>query len=262
MKTKFIVTGISLLLGNLVLMHPAEAVSPHKCPKEVKAKANIRLTKQYPHFRINWGVVDDPNDNFYEVCKAKISGNTFKYYGCKRITEYTPYDGKGLYIIGTQGRNGIRGTQNDDIICGLGGNDVIKGGGGDDYIYGNGGKDYLMGSEGDDHIYGGNGKDTIYGLDEAHENLDNIDLDRNAPNWESDQDYLYGGNGKDYLSGGPEDDVLEGQNGKDRMNGGEGLDQINGGNGKDTCVDIDQDSGLNGTGAAVDECANSNAADQ
>lgn len=251
MNKTMIYIGTCLFLFNLALMHPAEAAPNNNvCPKDVRDRADVKLTKEYPHFWVKWNDPSTPDDNEYILCKGPNLTNcipTGMTHG------NTPH---GLIIIGTNRRNLIRGTGYADIICGMGGNDVIKAGPGNDVVYGNGGSDVLMGETGNDTLYGGNGKDWLYGLDEFHENFDA------ANEWNFhpfDNDLLDGGNGKDYLAGGPGNDTLLGGNAKDYLNGGEGLDVIDGGRGKDDCVDIDDQSGQNGPGAAIDECADSEA---
>lgn len=228
--------------------------SVKKCPKEIlnsKTPNTIKLTNKYPHFKVVWNNPDDITDDVYYVCKDKALTK------CKP-TGLTSANSTGLIIIGNGKRNFIRGTIFNDTICGLGGNDFIKAGGGNDIVYGNGGSDRLIGGNGNDTLYGGNGKDFLYGLDEDHENFDESD---EGDFLTQEGDTLYGGNGKDYLYGGPGNDTLYGENGKDYLNGGEGLDENIGGPGNDNCVDVDHESGQNDSGAAVDECAASEAVD-
>ncbi|MGR9088805.1 MAG: calcium-binding protein [Gammaproteobacteria bacterium] len=230
----------------------APDTSVKKCPADVIANADVKLTKKYPHFWIKFNDPDNLDDDTYVLCKDRHLTN------CITLDINPVNTPRGLIIVGTNGRNLIRGTRFNDTVCGMGGKDYIKGGNGNDVLYGNGGSDTLLGGNGEDTLYGGNGKDRLYGMDEFHENFDEPDEDDFFP---EEADQLYGGNGKDYLAGGPGDDFLYGENGKDYMNGGEGLDVIDGGRGKDTCVDIDDESGQNGPGAGIDECADSDAAD-
>ncbi|MGR9088804.1 MAG: calcium-binding protein [Gammaproteobacteria bacterium] len=253
--TKFaIVTLVTFSSCQFALIGLAEAanVSNNKCPADVIAKADVRLTNKYPHFRINVKSPEISDDDIYEICKDEYLTECMP-------TGLTPLNpARGLVIIGSGKANYIWGTRYDDTICGMGGSDYINGGNGNDVLYGNGGKDTLLGGKDDDTLYGGNGRDRLYGMDENHENYNEFDK---AGFYTTDKDHLYGGNGKDYLFGGPDDDFLIGENGRDYMNGGEGLDAIDGGRGKDVCVDIDDESGQNGSGADIDECADSNAAD-
>lgn len=244
MNKKFIFTSVCLVLGCFSLTDAALAKSDNankksmkKCPKTyLKDDAAVRLTKEFPNSRFSEGaLVDDPSDDFYEICNAN-------YSVCNTVVNapVVAENGLGLVIIGTNRANTIEGTPGDDIICGLSGNDTIDGKEGDDEIHGNNGSDDLSGGLGDDNIYGGNGRDTLWGYDDDNDDLDDADLDDGIPETDdSDNDLLEGGNGKDTLSGGPGDDTLRGGNGKDDLDGGAGDDILDGGKGKDDCVGDD-----------------------
>lgn len=246
--------GGFIFLFNFALMASAEAGQNNiNCPKDVIARADVRLNREYPHFWVKWNDPSVADDNEFIKCKGPGLTNCIS---TGMTHGNTPH---GLIIIGTNGQNLIRGSAYNDIICGRGGNDVIKSGAGDDTLYGDNGKDLLIGETGNDTLYGGRGGDRLYGLDEAHENFNEANEWNFHPN---ERDSLYGGRGNDYLAGGPGNDNLYGQNGKDKLNGGEGLDTIDGGRGKDKCFDYDGESGQSdpifAAGRAVDECGSSN----
>jgi hypothetical protein len=299
MNKKLIYTSIWLCLGGLAFSGSVWAAqgnsnsnkqSVKHCPQDVIDSADVVLTKQQPHGHVNdGGTLDDPTDDFYEICEdaSNEGGTKFVFDGCTPVTiaEDTPlatdegvdpdtqetvYAYHGLTILGSKKANTIEGTSGNDTICGQGGNDLVNGLEGDDIILGNNGNDTLIGGPGNDELYGGNGSDWLYGYDlDASDDLDDVE-DLNEDSLVSDadllddEDLLEGGNGKDALFGGPNHDDLIGGNGNDQLNGDGGADQLDGGNGKDALnggEDVDtiilgkgKDSCVDNDSDSVDDC--------
>ncbi|MEZ0578331.1 DUF5050 domain-containing protein [Nocardioides sp. MH1] len=168
--------------------------------------------------------------------------------------KYTPCQGRGATITGTDGNDVITGTPGPDVIAGLGGNDVIIGGGGADTICGGTGNDTasyvdhagsvtadLTGGVGDDggaadgpagsrdtigsdveNLAGGSGPDTLVGNNAV-----------NVLTANSGDDSVWGGTGADVLNGGSGDDFLQGNDGDDTIHGNSGDDVAAGADGTD-----------------------------
>ncbi|MFA3920614.1 Calx-beta domain-containing protein [Ruegeria hyattellae] len=73
----------------------------------------------------------------------------------------TPANSGPNYLLGTNGKDGIRGFGGNDTIVGLAGNDNLVGDGGNDVLLGGLGADRMVGGWGNDRLTGGFGADVF-----------------------------------------------------------------------------------------------------
>ncbi|MDP5219766.1 Calx-beta domain-containing protein [Ruegeria sp. 2205SS24-7] len=178
----------------------------------------------------------------------------------------TPANGGANYLIGTNGKDGIRGFGGNDTIVGLAGNDNLVGDFGNDVLLGGIGADRLVGGGGNDRMTGGFGADTFVltwgmGKDRVtdfNHGVDRLDFNALSPAQKAGAYFIktgsnlvvhlsdgstmalgnvpvISGNGNNNrLVGTAKDDFIQGFAGNDTLDGGGGHDMMLGHKGADT----------------------------